>query len=202
MKIKKVQSVCLILACIAATGLIGCGKTDETSKKHEAITFMAPYLEVDSFIEEVHKTYPEIELEVVPYSGANTTTCLQNMLEADDLPDICTQTFYKPDVVDVSDKMIDLSGYDFTDNYVESRLKEVSDDGALYMLPSLYNCYGITYNKTLQTKQKKQELRYVWHRFSIRVLPSSIYVILRMRDSLVPCLESSGRKITCQERQM
>ena len=87
MKIKKVQSVCLILACIAATGLIGCGKTDETPKKHEAITFMAPYLEVDSFIEEVHKTYPEIELEVVPYSGANTTTCLQNMLEADDLPD-------------------------------------------------------------------------------------------------------------------
>ena len=56
--------------------------------------------------------------------------------------------------------------------------------------------------KNLQAKQKKQELRYVWHRFSIRVLPSSIYVILRMRDSLVPCLESSGRKITCQERQM
>ena len=152
MKIRKVQSICLILVCIAATGLIGCGKTDETSKKHEAITFMAPYLEVDSFIEEVHKTYPEIELEVVPYSGANTTTCLQNMLEADDLPDICTQTFYKPDVVDVSDKMIDLSGYDFTDNYVESRLKDVSDDGALYMLPSLYNCYGITYNKTLLEK--------------------------------------------------
>lgn len=152
MKIKKVQSACLILACIAATGLIGCGKTDETPKKHEAITFMAPYLEVDNFIEEVHKTYPEIELEVVPYSGANTTTCLQNMLEADDLPDICTQTFYKPDVVDVSDKMIDLSGYDFTDNYVESRLKDVSDEGALYMLPSLYNCYGITYNKTLLEK--------------------------------------------------
>ena len=152
MKIKKVQSACLILACIAATGLIGCGKTDETPKKHEAITFMAPYLEVDNFIEEVHKTYPEVELEVVPYSGANTTTCLQNMLEADDLPDICTQTFYKPDVVDVSDKMIDLSRYDFTDNYVESRLKDVSDEGALYMLPSLYNCYGITYNKTLLEK--------------------------------------------------
>ena len=41
MKIKKVQSVCLILACVVATGLIGCGKTDETPKKHEAITFMA-----------------------------------------------------------------------------------------------------------------------------------------------------------------
>ena len=58
MKFRKAQSVSLILACIAATGLIGCGKTDETSKKHEAITFMARYLDVDSFIEEVHKTYP------------------------------------------------------------------------------------------------------------------------------------------------
>ena len=76
MKIKKVQSVCLILACVVATGLIGCGKTDETPKKHEAITFMAPYLDIDSFIEEIHKTDPEIELEVVPYSGANTTTYL------------------------------------------------------------------------------------------------------------------------------
>ena len=56
--------------------------------------------------------------------------------------------------------------------------------------------------KNLQTKQKKQESRYVWHRFSTLVPPSSMYVILRMRDSLVPCLESSGRKITCQERQM
>ena len=53
MKIKKVQRVCLILACVAVAGLAGCGKTDKTSKKHEAITFMAPYLEVDGFIEEV-----------------------------------------------------------------------------------------------------------------------------------------------------
>ena len=40
----------------------------------------------------------------------------------------------------------------FTDNYVESRLKAVSDDGAIYMLPSAYNCFGITYNKTLLEK--------------------------------------------------
>ena len=91
MKIKKIQSACLILSCIIATGLIGCGKTNETLKKHEAVTFMAPYLDVDSFIEEVHKTYPEVNLEVITYSGSNTTTYLQNMLEADDLPDICTQ---------------------------------------------------------------------------------------------------------------
>ena len=42
-----------------------------------------------------------------------------------DLPDICTQIVYDPNIDDVSDKMIDLSGYDFTDNYVESRLQEI-----------------------------------------------------------------------------
>ena len=30
MRIKKVQSAYLILACVAATGFIGCGKTDES----------------------------------------------------------------------------------------------------------------------------------------------------------------------------
>ena len=110
MKIKKAQSVWLILACIVATGLIGCGKTDETSEKHEAVTFMAPYMDVDSFIEEVHKTYPEIELEVVPYSGANTTVYLNTILDENDLPDICTLSLYDPELQDLSDRMLDLSG--------------------------------------------------------------------------------------------
>lgn len=41
---------------------------------------MAPYLDVDKFIDEVHKTYPEVNIEVIPYSGANTTTYLQRFL--------------------------------------------------------------------------------------------------------------------------
>ena len=61
-------------------------------------------------------------------------------------------TFYNPATTDVSDRLIDLSGYDFTDNYVESRLRDVTDNGAIYMLPATYNCYGITYNKTLMEK--------------------------------------------------
>ena len=148
---KKAVSACLVLTCIT-TGLAGCQKADKTSEEQEALTFMAPYMDVDSFIEEVHKIYPEINLEVIPYSGANTTVYLNTILKENDLPDICTLTLYDPDQLDLSDKMLDLSGYAFTDNYVESRLKEVSDDGAIYMLPSAYNCFGITYNKTLLKK--------------------------------------------------
>ena len=35
---------------------------------------------------------------------------------------------------------------------MESRLQDVFDNGAIYLLPSTYNCYGITYNKTLLKK--------------------------------------------------
>ena len=121
--------VCGITAATAALTACGGGKT-ETAKKddaHEAITFMAPYKEIEAFIEQVHSVYPEVNIEVVPYSGDNTTTCLQNMFAAGDLPDVCTLTYYDPRIDLVSDKLLDLSGYDFTDNYVESRLQDVFD---------------------------------------------------------------------------
>ena len=147
------RSFLQVVGLLAATAaLTACGGKTETVKKddtHEVITFMAPYMEEEAFIEQVHSVYPEVNIEIVPYSGDNTTTCLQNMFEANDLPDICTLTVYDPMTDHVSDKLLDLSGYDFTDNYVESRLQEVSDNGAIYLLPSSYNCYGITYNKTL-----------------------------------------------------
>ena len=138
------------VAAAAALTACGGGKAEsQTEDVREAVTFMAPYLEVEAFIEQVHSVYPEVNIEVVPYSGDNTTTCLQNMFAAGDLPDICTLSVYNPMTDLVSNKLLDLSGYDFTDNYVESRLQDVFDGGAIYLLPSAYNCYGITYNKTL-----------------------------------------------------
>ena len=53
--------VCGITAATAALTACGGGKT-ETAKKddaHEAITFMAPYKEIEAFIEQVHSVYPK-----------------------------------------------------------------------------------------------------------------------------------------------
>lgn len=152
--IKKISRRSFLQACsvaAATAALTACGGKAEskTADAHEAVTFMAPYKEIEAFIEQVHSIYPEVNIEIVPYSGDNTTTCLQNMFAAGDLPDVCTLTYYDPQIDLVSDKLLDLSGYDFTDNYVESRLQDVFDNGAIYLLPSVYNCYGITYNKTL-----------------------------------------------------
>lgn len=117
MKLRKLLSLSIATVLLCFTGC------KNTLSNHEPITILAPYLECDRLVDLVHKKYPEVNLKVLSYSGANTTTYLHNMLTADDLPDICTQTVYDPNIDDVSDKMIDLSGYDFTDNYVESRLQ-------------------------------------------------------------------------------
>ena len=119
----------------------------------------------------VHEKYPEVNLEILCYSGANTTQYLQNMLAADDLPDICTQTVYDSNINDMSDKMIDLSSYDFTDNYVESRLQDVSDDGTIYMLPKFFADL-----ETWQRKQRQRGYSCAWHRSNIRKNRSKICV--------------------------
>ena len=114
--IKKISRRSFLQACgvaAATAALTACGGKAETDKKddaHEAVTFMAPYKEIEAFIEQVHSVYPEVNVEVVPYSGDNTTTCLQNMFAAGDLPDVCTLTYYDPQTDLVSDKLLDLSG--------------------------------------------------------------------------------------------
>ena len=211
---------CSVAAATAALTACGGGKAEsKTADAHEAVTFMAPYKEIEAFIEQVHSVYPEVNIEVVPYSGDNTTTCLQNMFAAGDLPDVCTLTYYDPQIDLVSDKLLDLSGYDFTDNYVESRLQDVFDNGAIYLLPSVYNCYGITYNKTLlrehgwelpnsfaelevlAAKPRKPGSISACRRSSTRATVSSICAILQMPISLARWTADCGRRIIFPARQ-
>lgn len=116
---------------------------------HEPITICAPNRDVGRFAEAVHEKYPEINLEIVPYSGRNATAFLNAQFTTGNTTDIFMLTFYTPDMADASDKMLDLSKYDFTGNYVEARLHEVLDDGAVYFVPSYYTCMGITYNRKI-----------------------------------------------------
>lgn len=70
-------------------------------------------------------------------------------LAADEMTDIYFGSMYAPAVTDVSDHLLDMSAYPFTDNFTDQRLREVTDDGHIYMLPLYYSVLGITYNKTL-----------------------------------------------------
>lgn len=187
MKKRKVLSCLLSVTCVAIM-LAGCGgntstetaksdstKTEEKTSDHEPITINAPYHNVSAFIDKVHEKYPEINIEIVPYSGSNTTAWMKGMLNAGELTDIYFTTFYSPRTDDVSDKLLDISSYDFTENFAQSRLREVTSEGAVYMLPLYYSCHGITYNKTLLEKNG-------WE------LPTSLKEV----EELAPKVEEAG----------
>ena len=168
---KNQKGIALLLSAVCVASLLtGCQTSEKNTSdsnketvsvdsadnkdvnQHEAITIESPLRNLSELKKLVKEQYPEINLEVIPYSGWNMSAYLKGQLRSGDMPDIYVTTAYSPGVEDVSDKLIDLSGYSFTGNYSEARLAEVSDNGAIYLLPSYYTCMGITYNKTLLEK--------------------------------------------------
>lgn len=146
----------------------------------------SPFRNMSAFIDIVHEKYPEINLEVIPYSGKNYTAYVKAELAADDMPDIYTTSYFIPDLDDVSSKLIDLSSYAFTDNYAEARPRDVTDSkGAIHLLPTYYDCLGITYNKTLLEKNG-------W------TLPTS----LKEREELAPKVKAAGYDLCLDEIQL
>lgn len=156
MRKKRVLGLLLSIACVLSL-LSGCGSKDDAGKSdnnsdHPTITMNAPYRNMSTFYNLVKKKYPEINLEIEPYNGFNTTSYFNDMRKTGNMPDIFFSCIYFPGRYDDAADFLDLGGYDFTGNYAQSRLREVTYDGGVYMLPLGYNALGITYNKTLLEK--------------------------------------------------
>ena len=78
MQKKRVLSLILALSCTAAL-LGGCAGSDTSddnaaSGEHEVITMNAPYRNMSQFYDLVHEKDPEINLEIIPYNGENTSS--------------------------------------------------------------------------------------------------------------------------------
>ena len=161
MRKKKILAAVLAVTCTALL-FCGCGsngnqkntdaKSADNSSDHPVITMNAPYRNMSMFVDKMKEKYPEINLEVIPYNGQNTSQYMLDMRKTGQMPDIYFTTYYVPGRYDDKEDFLNLSGYDFTGDYVQSRLREVTLDGGIYMLPMGYNALGITYNKTLLDK--------------------------------------------------
>ena len=104
------------------------------------------------FSDLVHEKYPEINLEIIPYNGQDTSAYMKDMRQSGQMTDLYFTTFYTPGRYADADDFLDLSAYEFTDHFTQSRLREVTYNGGIYMLPLAYSALGITYNKTLLDK--------------------------------------------------
>ncbi len=115
---------------------------------HEPLTLLTGRSDYRAFISALHEVYPEINIELKSYAGGNTSGYMRQTLEIGDIPDIySTNYFYLEE--EQQEYLLDLSKYDFVNEYTETMLNEVDVNGSIYLLPSSYSVYGIYYNKTM-----------------------------------------------------
>lgn len=139
-KPKLVKLAALALASVCAIGLLaGCsnssGSAPATSNgEHATITMNAPCRNMSKLQDLVHEKYPEINLEIIPCNGANTSAYMTDMRKSGQMTDIFFNTVYTPGHLDDENDFLDMSGLDSTDNYAQSRLREVTPNGGAALL--------------------------------------------------------------------
>lgn len=150
------RRISLVLAAVMVLGLAACGKignetevTESTNVEHEPITIMSANKDYSGFIEYVKSVYPEINIEVVAYRGANATQYMYDQLYTGHMPDIYNTTQMFTCYDKYAEHLIDLSKYDFTSKYNEARISQYELDGKIYLLPTDYDVIGLVYNASL-----------------------------------------------------
>lgn len=148
---------------------------------HEPITIMDGNRDYTKLIELVHQTYPEINVEIIPYKGRNISAYCKRQLACGThtFPDIyCTTQVWSDDLL--ADNLIDLSQYPVSERYNPVRLNELDVDGATYLLPYDFQIQGIYYNKSLL------------ERLGLAV-PTSF---AQLRDETIPQLRAAGMNVS------
>lgn len=174
----KMKTALCLLATASMVGVPVESKADE-SAEHEPITIIDFNRDYTALMELVHETYPEINLQIEPYKGRNTSAYMKKQLVTGIIPDIYTST-QEWDAELLQENLADLSKYAVTDMYNQVRLNEFDVDGAIYLLPYDYSINGIGYNKTLFEKNNIE-------------VPTSF---AQLRDETIPALEEAGIEIS------
>jgi raffinose/stachyose/melibiose transport system substrate-binding protein len=153
--------LCAVLLTGCADGDIPSGETDTNqgsargkqsgqmeTQEHEALTICTAGMNYTYFLNALHEKYPEINLKLVSYDGADASGYMKDTLVNGDIPDIYTSNYRQSDKLQET-YLLNLGNYDFINNYSDTMLDDVDVDGDVYMLPSRYQVAGINYNKTM-----------------------------------------------------
>lgn len=181
----------LLAAATAGTLLTGCGSSSSVSTitasstgsaaepaEHEPITIMDASRDYTALMELVHEKYPEINLQIEPYHGRNTTAYMRKQLLADRVPDIYNTTQVWDDALQ-KEHLLDLASYSVTELYNPARLNEVDVDGATYLLPYDLSFQCLSCNRSLL------------ERLGLSI-PTSF---AQLRDETAPALRAAGMNV-------
>lgn len=165
-RIEKIQQPVLTAIFIITLSLLlflsGCSASDSNksedvltqkaaSKGKTQITVLVKYaFTINEFEKAVEKQFPDIDLvQVGNYTRNMGIEEYAARLEHDDIPDIVMTWPLDVGREYWSDRLLDLSGMEFSSRYNTSMLNDISTDGKLYYLPGPAQVRGIVYNKTL-----------------------------------------------------
>lgn len=145
----------VLCGCSGNTGKSLEGKDILTQKVVEKdkipVTVLVKYaFSIKTFEKEVEKKFPQLDLiQVGNYTDSLGIDEYERRLEHDDLTDIVMTWPLDVGTEYWSEKLLDLSGMDFSGRYNISMMNDISQDGSLYYLPGPAQVRGIVYNKTL-----------------------------------------------------
>lgn len=159
------RSFLLASGALAASALAGCSTAGPASSAvdssstvavepavHAPITILTASRDYSAFVQLLHDTYPEINVQFLSYRGQNTSAYMKKQLETGCMPDIYTSTYFWDSALQ-AEHLIDLSRYSITDQYIPFQMAQTDVDGATYLLPYDYAVQAIGYNKTLFARQ-------------------------------------------------
>lgn len=150
MKQNSKRMIPLFLIALLITGtLSGCGGPRQAAVgEHEPLSILTGDIDYSGLEALLAEHYPEISLEYISYAGSNTTGYTQYLLQNGEPPDI-----YPVSVFSLQDKqaeyLLDLSGYDFLNNYKTADINQVTLNGAVYLVPASSAVIGLYYNQTM-----------------------------------------------------
>ena len=143
--------ICTMLAAVMLFALCACGSTTEPGTVDNTLT-VDVYNTGERFLPffaYAKEQYPEIELSITAFRGANGSEYSTNELEHGNQGDIYFTSRNECKDEACRENLIDLSGYEFVNRLSQSILDTISMDGEIYLLPIQNTIYGIAYNKTL-----------------------------------------------------
>lgn len=150
--LKKLAALCLCAAMLLSLAACG-GKTTSTPDSGDDEAVALHLLEVNNnyfrnFTQAVRNSVPDMPLNIEYYSGSNATGYINQRLASQDPPDIVY--FSSTPSAEFQKKyLLDISSYDFLNNYNLSMVNQRDVDGAVYVLPANYSIFCMLYNKTL-----------------------------------------------------
>lgn len=156
-------STCLLAVCLSGAGCAGSealsASGDIVTQKNISdnktpITILVKYaFSINAFEEAVEIKFPDIDIvQVGNYTHSMGVDEYEARMKNDNLTDIVMTWPMEAGEEYMEERLLDLSGIDFTSNYNLSMLNTISSDGKLYYLPGPAQVRGIVYNKTLFAK--------------------------------------------------